>query len=160
MNGFLQMVFRLSKWANTLAGIALTVLMLITVTDVFLRSLGRPIVGIFELVAFFGAVVIGFSLPFTSWVRGHIYVDILVTKLPPKGRSAVHLATRCMGLGLFLLIGWNLIKMGADLSRSGEVSPTLQMPFYPVVYGVGAACLLQCLVLFCDIVKVLRGQYE
>ena len=160
MNGFFQMVFRLSKWANTLAGIALTVLMLITVTDVILRSLGRPIVGIFELVAFFGAIVIGFSLPFTSWVRGHIYVDILLTKLPPNGRSAVHLATRCMGLGLFLLIGWNLIKMGVDLSRSGEVSPTLQMPFYPVVYGIGAACLLQCLVLFCDIVKVLRGKYE
>lgn len=75
-------------------------------------------------------------------------------------KSAVHLSTRCMGLGLFLLIGWNLIKMGTDLSRSGEVSPTLQMPFYPVVYGVGAACLLQCLVLLCDIVKVLREQYE
>ena len=160
MNGFFQLVFRLSKWANTLAGIALTVLMLITMTDVILRSIGRPIVGIFELVAFFGAVVIGFSLPFTSWVRGHIYVDFFVMKLPPTVRSAVHLATRCMGLGLFLLIGWNLMKMGADLSRSGEVSPTLQMPFYPVVYGVGAACLLQCLVLLCDIVKVLRGQYE
>ena len=154
------MVFRLSNWANTLAGIALTVLMLVTVTDVILRSIGRPIVGIFELVAFFGAIVIGFSLPFTSWVRGHIYVDILLTKLSHNGRSAVHLATRCMGLGLFLLIGWNLIKMGVDLSRSGEVSPTLQMPFYPVVYGVGAACLLQCLVLLCDIVKVLRGKYE
>ena len=160
MNGFLQMVFRLSKWANTLAGITLTVLMLITVTDVILRSLGSPIVGIFELVAFFGAIVIGFCLPFTSWVRGHIYVDFFVMKLPAKGRSAVHLATRCMGMGLFLLIGWNLIKMGADLSRSGEVSPTLQMPFYPIVYGIGGACWVQCLVLFCDIVKVLRGQYE
>ncbi len=160
MNGFLQLVFRLSKWANTLAGITLTVLMLITVTDVILRSLGRPIVGIFELVAFLGAIVIGFCLPFTSWVRGHIYVDFFVMKLPPKGRSAIHIATRGMGVGLFLLIGWNLIKMGVDLSRSGEVSPTLQLPFYSVVYGIGATCWLECLVLFCDIVKVLRGQYE
>lgn len=160
MNAFFQIVFGLSRGANILAGITLTLIMGITVTDVVLRSLGRPIVGTFELVAFFGAVVIGFSLPFTSWVRGHIYVDFFVMKLPPKVKSAVHLSTRCMGLGLFLLIGWNLIKMGTDLSRSGEVSPTLQMPFYPVVYGVGAACLLQCLVLLCDIVKVLRGQYE
>ena len=160
MNGFFQIIVGLSRGANILAGIALTSIMGITVTDVFLRSLGRPIVGTFELVAFFGAVVIGFSLPFTSWVRGHIYVDFFVMKLPPKVRNAVHLATRCMGLGLFLLIGWNLIKMGGDLSRSGEVSPTLQMPFYPVVYGVGVASLLLCLVLFCDIVKVLRGRYE
>ncbi len=160
MNGFFRIVLGLSRGANILAGATLTLIMGITVTDVFLRSFGRPIVGTFELVAFFGAVVIGFSLPFTSWVRGHIYVDFFAMKLPPKARSALHLATRCMGLGLFLLIGWNLIKMGADLSRSGEVSPTLQMPFYPIVYGIGVACLVECLVLFCDIVKVLRGQYE
>jgi TRAP-type C4-dicarboxylate transport system permease small subunit len=160
MNGFFQMIFRLSRGANILAGITLTLIMLITVTDVILRSLGRPIVGIFELVAFLGAIVIGFSLPFTSWVRGHIYVDFFVMKLPPKGRTPIHIATRCMGVGLFLLIGWNLIKMGVDLSRSGEVSATLQLPFYSIVYGLGAACLLECLVLFGDIVKVLRGQYE
>ena len=160
MNGFFRIVLGLSRGANILAGATLTLIMGITVTDIFLRSLGRPIVGTFELVALFGAVVIGFSLPFTSWMRGHIYVDFFVMKLPPRARSAFHLATRCMGLGLFLLIGWNLIKMGADLSRSGEVSPTLQMPFYPIVYGIGVACLVECLVLFCDIVKVLRGQYE
>ena len=138
MNGFLQMVFRLSKWANTLAGITLTVLMLITVTDVILRSLGRPIVGIFELVAFFGAIVIGFCLPFTSWVRGHIYVDFFVTKLPPKGRSAVHLATRCMGVGLFLLIGWNLIKMGATSPGQERFLPPCNCPFIPLFMGSGS----------------------
>jgi TRAP-type C4-dicarboxylate transport system permease small subunit len=160
MTGFLQMVFRLCQGVNALAGVTLSLIMGITVTDVILRSLGRPIVGTFELVAFLGAVTIGFSIPFTSWVRGHIYVDFFILKLPSKARNAVHLATRGMGLWLFFLIGWNLIKMGADLSRSGEVSPTLQMPFYPVVYGVGVACFLQVLVLFGDIVKVLRGQYE
>ncbi len=72
----------------------------------------------------------------------------------------VHILTRLMGLGLFGLIGWNLFKMGMDLHRSGEVSPTLHVPFYPIVYGVGIACLVQSLVLFCDILKVLREQYE
>jgi TRAP-type C4-dicarboxylate transport system permease small subunit len=160
MEELLRTVFRVSKWANGLAGITLTAIMLITVADIILRYLGKPIVGIFELVAFFGAVVIGFSLPFTSWVRGHIYVDFFLIKLPKKGRKAVHLVTRCLGIGLFSMIGWNLIKMGGDLVRSGEVSPTLQMPFYPIVYGIGVACLVQALVLFCDIVKVLREQYE
>ncbi len=49
--------------------------MLLTVADVVLRLLGRPIVGTYELVALGGAVAIGLSLPLTSWVRGHIYVD-------------------------------------------------------------------------------------
>lgn len=160
MKGMLQMVLRLSRGANILAGVMLTLLMGITVTDVILRSFRRPIPGIFELVAFLGAIVIGFSIPFTSWVRGHIYVDSLVMNLPRRARKGFHLFTRSLGMGLFALAGWNLLRMGNDLHRSGEVSPTLHMPFYPVVYGIGAACLLQCLVLFSDMIKVIREQYE
>ena len=160
MNGFLRIVFQISKWTNVLGGVFLTLLMLLTVADVFLRSSGKPIVGAFELVAFLGALVLGFSMPLTSWVRGHIYVDFLILKLPPSSRKVFHLFTRFLGMGLFFLIGWNLIKMGTDLRRSGEVSLTLQMPFYPVVYGVGICCFIQCLVLVGDVVKILEGQYE
>jgi TRAP-type C4-dicarboxylate transport system permease small subunit len=154
------MVFQCSKWANVLGGVFLTVLMLITVADVFLRSLGKPIVGIFELVAFLGALVLGLSIPFTSWVRGHIYVDFLLLKLSPPTQKLFRIFTRCLGLGLFWMIGWNLIKMGTDLRRSGEVSLTLQMPFYPVVYAVGICCFIQCLVMFSDLVKIYEGKYE
>jgi TRAP-type C4-dicarboxylate transport system permease small subunit len=160
MSGFLRIVFQLSKSVNVLAGVFLTLLMLITVTDVCLRSLGRPIVGSYELVAFLGALVLGFSVPLTSWVRGHIYVDFLVLKLPPLARKIFHLFTRCLGIGLFFLIGWNLIKMATDLHRSGEVSLTLQMPFYPIVYAVGICCFIQCLVLSGDMVKIFEGKYE
>jgi TRAP-type C4-dicarboxylate transport system permease small subunit len=160
MSGFLRIVFQLSKSASVLAGVFLTLLMLTTVADVFLRSWGRPIVGSYELVAFLGALVLGFSLPLTSWVRGHIYVDFLVLKLPPPARKIFHLFTRFLGMGLFFMIGWNLIKMGRDLHRSGEVSLTLQMPFFPIVYAVGICCFIQCLVLSGDMIKILEGKYE
>jgi TRAP-type C4-dicarboxylate transport system permease small subunit len=156
----LKCIYRTSKWIYTLAGITLIFIMIVTVTDVLLRTLGRPIVGVYELVGFSGAVVIGFSIPFVSWVRGHIYVDFLVLKLSPTARRIFHLSTRAMALALFLMIGWNLFKVGNDLWKSGEVSPTLQMPFYPIVYGVGVSCLIQCLVLLADMVKIRRGQYE
>ncbi len=160
MAGLLGIARRLSKWANGISGIILILMMLITVTDVILRSFGKPIVGAFELVAFSGALVLGFSVPFTSWVRGHIYVDFLVQRLPRTTRMAFHTATRCLGIGLFFVIGWNLLKMGADLSKSGEVSSTLQMPFYPVVYAVGVCCFIQCLVLLADVWKVFEDKYE
>jgi TRAP-type C4-dicarboxylate transport system permease small subunit len=134
--------------------------MSLTMADVILRSFKRPIVGTYELVAFSGALAIGFSIPFTSWVRGHIYVDILVLRLSQTARMIFHLATRFLGMGLFFVIGWNLIKMGLDLYKSGEVSPTLQMPFYPIVYGIGISCLIQCLVLFADVLKIFEGEYE
>jgi TRAP-type C4-dicarboxylate transport system permease small subunit len=160
MDGLLRFVFRLSQGGNQVAGVSLTLVMGLTVADVILRILGKPIVGAFELVAFLGAIVIGFSIPFTSWVRGHIFVDFLILKFSMKARKGIHIFTRLLGLGLFGLVGWNLWKMGADLQRSGEVSPTLHVPFYPVVYGIGMVCLIQVLVMIADIVKVLKEQYE
>ncbi len=160
MNLLLDFILRLSRVAQVIAGIALTGMMGLTVVDVTLRSLGRPIVGSYEIVALMGALVVGFSLPFTSWVRGHIYVDFLLQKLSRGPRLGFHFSTRILGIVLFSLIAWNLFKMGLDLQKSGEVSPTLQIPFYPVVFGVGICCLLQSLVLLGDIAKLVRGKYE
>jgi hypothetical protein len=50
--------------------------------------------------------------------------------------------------------------MGRDMYRSGEVSLTLQLPFYPVAYGIAFAMFVQCLVLVCDIIKIAKGEYE
>jgi len=160
MNNFLGTVFRLSQWTNGIAGVVLPFMMLITVADVILRFFGKPIVGTFELVAYTGALVVGFSIPFTSWARGHIYVDFFIQKLSAPARKSLNALTRLLGMALFFLAGWNLIKMGMDLAQSGEVSPTLQMPFYPFVYAIGISCLVQCLVLLADIVKIFEGKYE
>jgi TRAP-type C4-dicarboxylate transport system permease small subunit len=153
-------VGRLSRAINVVAGLAITIIMLLTVLDVILRSFRRPIVGTYELVAFSGAIVVGFAIPLTSWMRGHIYVDFFTGKLSKAVRTVFNIATRCMGIFLFLLIGWNLIKVGLDLQQSGEVSLTLQLPFYPVAYGVAVSCFVQCLVLLADMVKIARGEYE
>ena len=157
---FLNSVRRLCGFINVIAGIAITFIMGLTVLDVILRSFRKPIVGTYELVAFSGAVVVGFAIPLTSWMRAHIYVDFFTAKLPKTAQAIFNVITRCLGIGLFLLIGWNLIKVGMDLQQSGEVSLTLQLPFYPIAYGVAVACFVQCLVLLADIVKIFRGSYE
>jgi TRAP-type C4-dicarboxylate transport system permease small subunit len=156
----LDSVGRLSRLINVIAGIAITFIMFLTVLDVILRFFRRPIVGTYELVAFSGAVVIGFAIPLTSWMRGHIYVDFFTAKLSKTAQCIFNVTTRCMGIGLFFLIGWNLIKVGMDLQQSGEVSLTLQLPFYPVAYGVAVSCFIQCLVLLADMAKIFRGDYE
>jgi TRAP-type C4-dicarboxylate transport system permease small subunit len=160
MEGFLDKIKGISVFLNIIAGISLTFLMLVTVLDVILRSFRTPIVGTYELVMFAGAVVIGFALPLTSWVRGHIFVDFFILRFSKTGRNIFNLTTRSLVTILFFLMGWNLIKFGIDLQKSGEVSLTLQMPFYPVAYGIGMCCFVQCLVMLCDILKILGGKYE
>ena len=67
----------------------------------------------------------GFSIPFTSWVKGHISVDFLILKLPQTAKKIFNIVTRCVGIGLFLIIGSNLIVLGKDLRKAGEVSSTI-----------------------------------
>ena len=160
MKGLLNAVNGLTRFINVIAGISLTFLMLLTIGDVILRFFKMPIVGTYELVAFAGAVVIGFSLPLTSWVRGHIFVDFFIIKFSKQVQNVFNIGTRCLVFVLFFLMGWNLFRYAVDLQKSGEVSLTLQMPFYPITFGVGICCFIQCLVMICDIVKILGGEYE
>jgi TRAP-type C4-dicarboxylate transport system permease small subunit len=145
---------------HAIAGAALTFIMLLTVSDVVLRFFGHPIVGTFELVGLGGAVIIGFGIPITSWNRGHIFVDFLINSAPKGVRNGFNVVTRLVSIVLFIVVGWNLFVLGSDLIRSGEVTTTLLLPFYPVSYGLGICCFIQCLVLVCDLVKIGGGKYE
>ncbi|OGP54434.1 MAG: hypothetical protein A2Y65_09630 [Deltaproteobacteria bacterium RBG_13_52_11] len=158
--GLLNTVKGVSSFLNIIAGVALTFLMCLTIADVILRFFRRPIVGTYELVAFSGAVGIGFALPLTSWARQHIFVDFVIMKFSRKVKDAFNVATRCLVIALLLLVSWNMFKFGQTLQNAGEVSPTLQIPFYPIAYAVGVCFFILCLVFVCDIIKISGGEYD
>ncbi len=155
-----RVIYGVSRFFRVVAGAALVFLIGLTILDIIMRMFHRPVVGTYELVAFSGAVVIGFALPITSWMRGHIYVDFLTGALPVRARNGFNLVTRLMGIVFFAMAGVNLFRVAMDLKRNGEVSLTLRLPFYPVASGVGTGCFVLCLVLLSDIVKIFRGEYE
>jgi TRAP-type C4-dicarboxylate transport system permease small subunit len=93
----------------------------------------------------------------TCVAKGHIAVDILVQLFPQRGQSLIDALTSALSLLLFALIAWRSVLYAETLRQSGEVSPTLQLPFYPFVHGVGLAAAAVCLVLFADLVIHLRG---
>jgi TRAP-type C4-dicarboxylate transport system permease small subunit len=156
----LGIVERLSKWMQVISGTALTCIMLLTVADVGLRLLGHPIIGTYEFVGLGGAVIIGFAIPITSWMRGHILVDFFYQKCPKAVQNIMNIITRLICLAVYVLIGWNLIKMGMELYTSGEVTLTRHLPFYPIAFGLGVCCFIQCLVMVCDVFKIVGGRYE
>jgi TRAP-type C4-dicarboxylate transport system permease small subunit len=160
MEGYIRGVKGISRFMNAIAAIALTFIMLLTTLDVILRIFKCPILGTFELVAFTGAVIFGFAVPMTSWDRAHIYVDFLIQRFPEGRRNVVNIFTRLIAIAFFVIASFNLFKHGIYLYETHEVSPTLQLPFYPAMMGLGVACVLECLVLIADIVKIVGGKYE
>ena len=155
-----NLIEKVSRFMEGIAGFALVAMMLLTVSDVAGRFFDWPIVGTYELVSFMGAVVIGFSLPILTLTRGHIWVDMLFTKLSSKSKTRLIAFTRMVSAALTLSIGWNMIKMALAMRRAGEVSLTLQFPTYPIGIGLGIAFIVVCIMLIVDIVKIFRGTYH
>ncbi len=138
------------------AGFALMFMMLLTVADVIMREFDKPIIGTYELVGLSAAVVIGFCIPYTTSMKSHISVDFFTMNLRDKTKKVLLLITRALGTALFALIGYNMLIMAKDLLRSGEVSLTIKMPFYPIAIGIGICCFVQTFTLIVDFIDVAR----
>ena len=149
-----------TKVLNIIGGSALTFMMFLTVADVAMRAAGHPILGTYEIVGLALALVIGFGIPKVSMDRGHVYMEFLIEKMPPHWKNMFNTFTRILCIILFIIIGYNLFSVGNEFHTSGEVSPTLKLPFFPVAYGVGVCCFIEILVFVNDIIKIWRGQYE
>jgi TRAP-type C4-dicarboxylate transport system permease small subunit len=155
--GILQ---KTSKVLAVIAGIALTLMMFLTVADVIMRALFTPFTGTYEVVGLMLAVVIGFAIPKVSLRKQHVNMDILVDKLSKRNKAIMNTFTRILCIALFILIGYSLFAIGNEFRMAGEVSPTIRLPFYPMAYGVGICCFIECFVFIFEIVKGWRESHE
>jgi len=83
-------------------------------------------------------------------------MDFLTGKLPEGARKVFGCITKCLGLATFIIISWKLFLYGNALFRAGEVSPTLRMPIYYIAYAIGFCCLVECLILFYELLRTLK----
>jgi TRAP-type C4-dicarboxylate transport system permease small subunit len=153
---FAAIVTKIGGLMIMIASGALVVMLTITLADIILRMFGRPIVGVFELVSFLGAVVVGFSMSSTSLNKGHVYVDFLIDRFPKDRQNVMNITTRILAVLLFAIMSWYFFQMGMGLYVTGTVSGGLKMPFYPVIFGLAVSCLAECLALVLDIVNIWR----
>jgi TRAP-type C4-dicarboxylate transport system permease small subunit len=160
MDGPFNLLKYLCKLLNVIAGTALTVMMLLTVIDVILRAVSFPFVGTFEVVSLLMGIVISFGIPQVSLDKGHVYIEFLVHKLSERNKNLMETFTRILCIFLFVCIGYMMSKIGARFHASGEVSPTIKIPFYPLAYCISVCCFIECFVFLFDIRTIWRGAHD
>lgn len=142
-----RIVHRSANWLEIIAGIALVTVMLLSGADVVGRSFGRPVPGAYEIISFAGGLVLGLAIPASVVGKVHVIVDLVTARLSPGPRRVLHVVSRFMGAGLLCATGYALIMMGNKLRTTGEITPVLQLPFYPVAYAMGLAFFVTALIL-------------
>ncbi|RMG85905.1 MAG: TRAP transporter small permease [Candidatus Dadabacteria bacterium] len=146
----LAFVDRITAAANALSGACLAGMMLLTCADVIGRAAGRPILGAVEVTGMLAALTLAFSMPFAHQKRAHVGVELLVMRLAGRKRAALDLATAAVGTALFAVVGHEMWEYAGTMRRAGEVSMTLRIPTYPVIYLVAVAFYLFALVYALD----------
>ena len=146
--GYLTCVRTLVMGMAYLAGMAVCVMAMTTCLDVVLRKLGSPLPGALDIVIIAGAIGIACALPYTTAVKGHVSIEYFFHKLSRRGRIVVDTFSRLLGMTLFVLLARQCALHGASMYRSGEVTPTLQVPMFWSLYVLSFSCGVVTLVIF------------
>lgn len=158
MFSFQKHSLSLARRLDMVAAVAIFAMMALTCVDVFLRYFFRkPIPGTYEIVALLGAVAASFAMAHTLTKKGHVAVSLIVQMFSKRLQGIVESFISIFGIILFGLITWQSILYGIDCQRAGEVSLTLELPFYPIIYGVAFGAAVVCLVLIVDLINALSN---
>ncbi len=156
MFSFKKNSLSLARRLDMIAATAVFAMMSLTCVDVFLRYFFRmPIPGTYEIVALLGAAAVSFAMAHTLAERGHVAVSLVVQLFPKWLQDIIEGIISIFGIILFGLIAWQSVLYGMDCQRAGEVSMTLELPFYPIIYGVALSAMVVCLVLLVNLADTL-----
>lgn len=156
MFSFKKNSLSLARRLDMIAATAVFAMMSLTCVDVFLRYFFRmPIPGTYEIVALLGVAAVSFAMAHTLAERGHVAVSLVVQLFPKWLQDIIEGIISIFGIILFGLIAWQSVLYGMDCQRAGEVSMTLELPFYPIIYGVALSAMVVCLVLLVNLADAL-----
>lgn len=123
-----------------IGGFALTAVMLVAVFSIIGRALSRtgwavfgrlgPIQGDFELVSMGAGIAIFCFMSWAHFNRGHVTVDIFVSKLGPRGLAWLSVATNMILTIAVVILAQKIGEGLDDKQRFRETTQILEIPVW------------------------------
>ena len=152
-----QWATRLSIWGEWIGVGGVIIMVVVTCADVLGAKLfTAPVPGSTEIISLVQVAAIVFAVAATQRHKGHISVEMFVTTMRPRLRSFVKAFTSLLGLILFSLIIYEGILLGNRYLEAGEVTATVQIPYYPFAYAFSLAMFPVALMLLVDFIEALK----
>jgi len=140
-----------------LSGFMLIAMMFVTCTDVAGNFFGYPVLGSEEIVSLMAALLIAFVLPGAHEEKAHIGVDILYIGLSPRIKRINNILLSVLMVVFFGFMSWECYNYAVELRRIGQVSSTLELPTFYVLFAVAFGCTVLTLVIARKLVSLVRG---
>jgi len=136
-----------------IGGMFLVAMIVLTCGNIFFRMVWVPVPGAYELMGLFGAIVTAFALGQTQIRKGHVAVDVLINTFSIKTKKALKVAGNLICMAFFIIVTWQLAVKGITLWKTGELTETLKIIYYPFIYAVAFGCAVLALVCFGDLLS-------
>lgn len=147
---------RVSLWLVRAGAAVLTLMMLMTFFDVVGRYfLNQPIVGTVDMTELYMGLIVYLGIGAMTLERGHISVDLLVSRLGPRARLVSDLFGQCLCAVLAALICWQLWVIAGERLADGIVTRVWETPVFPVAYAMAAASVLMVVALLLQVAQSL-----
>ncbi|MFN2267900.1 MAG: TRAP transporter small permease [Desulfonatronovibrio sp.] len=127
---------KLNRILLWLGALVLCLMMALATCNMIFGFMGHPIRGSYEIAGFLGALVASLALAPTQQLHGHITVNIFDRFIPKKIRHILNVFSQVLLIGFFILIIQRLIVLGLSLKMFGELSESLRIAYYPIIYLV------------------------
>ena len=152
MNRFWKIIEWVLNALKVFGAFCLAGMMLLTCADVVGRFFKHPIFGSVEIVGFMATMAVAAALPYTDKLKAHVGVEILVRLLSAKTQLIIDICTRILSLGLFAILTWQMAAYAKTMQDSGEVSISLELPEYLIIYATSFCCLVFVFTILKDLI--------
>jgi len=141
---------------STVVGISFLIgVMILMVADIISRLLGGAISGTYELVELLIVVAVSFALAYTALEKGHVIVEIVVSRFSQRAQAVVKSFTYIICIVTWGLIAWANIGILPEKALLRERTPLLGVSYIPFrgLWTIGL--ILLCVVFLADLYSTL-----
>lgn len=125
--------FAFNKIPLVIGSVAILIMMMVTVIHVIGRSLfSSPLYGGIEIISLSGVLLISFAIGYTQSERGHIIIEIMVSRLPKRLQLPFAIFSLCISLITVGLFVWGTFSFAWEaVIKPGSLTPVLHWPAAP-----------------------------
>lgn len=135
----------------------LLAMVLVIVGNAIMRNTSVPLIGSTEVVGWLMAVTIAFGLGYTQVHRGYVDIEAVVERLPLRLQRSLKLVILLVSAVFFSLVAWQVTLYGLNVMKSGSLSETLWVPYYPLIFTLSIGFTGLTMALLVDFIKELCG---
>lgn len=154
---FEKVIRNMSNIFHTVGMGMLLILMLLDSADVLGRYLfAKPITGTLEISQMLLASMVFFSWAYTQVIKGHVNIDIVVSRFSPRVQAIINVIATFLGLVLFILIAWQGAVLAKQYAGEGRlIAGVVKWPLAPFQAFISLGALAICLVFISQIFQLI-----